>query len=40
MDEYAELAGRLSEAPGVTAIEVNISCPNVADRGKVFAVRS
>ena len=37
VDEYAELAGRLSEAPGVTAIEVNISCPNVADRGKVFA---
>jgi dihydroorotate dehydrogenase (NAD+) catalytic subunit len=37
VEEYAELAGRLSEAPGVTAIEVNISCPNVADRGKVFA---
>ena len=37
VDEYAELAGRLSEAPGITAIEVNISCPNVADRGKVFA---
>src|SRR5260370_29804820 len=37
VDEYAELAGRLSEAPGVTAIEVNISCPNVEDRGTVFA---
>ncbi len=37
VDEYAELAGRLSEAAGVTAIEVNISCPNVADRGQVFA---
>ncbi|HLX50570.1 MAG TPA: dihydroorotate dehydrogenase [Streptosporangiaceae bacterium] len=35
--EYAELAGRLSDAPGVTAIEVNISCPNVEDRGTVFA---
>jgi dihydroorotate dehydrogenase (NAD+) catalytic subunit len=35
--EYAELAARLSDAPGVTAIEVNISCPNVADRGTVFA---
>ncbi|MBO0777151.1 MAG: dihydroorotate dehydrogenase [Actinobacteria bacterium] len=35
--EYAELAERLSDAPGVTAIEVNISCPNVEDRGQVFA---
>lgn len=35
--EYAELAKRLSEAPGVTAIELNISCPNVEDRGQVFA---
>jgi dihydroorotate dehydrogenase (NAD+) catalytic subunit len=35
--EYAELARRLSGAPGVTAIEVNISCPNVEDRGTVFA---
>jgi len=35
--EYAELASRLSDAPGVTAIEVNISCPNVEDRGTVFA---
>ena len=35
--EYAELARRLSAAPGITAIEVNISCPNVEDRGTVFA---
>src|SRR5581483_3326936 len=35
--EYAELAGRLSDAAGVTAIEVNISCPNVEHRGQVFA---
>jgi len=35
--EYAELAVRLSDASGVTAVEVNISCPNVADRGQVFA---
>jgi dihydroorotate dehydrogenase (NAD+) catalytic subunit len=35
--EYAELAGRLSGASGVTAVEVNISCPNVEDRGQVFA---
>jgi len=37
VDEYAELAARLSDAAGVTAVEVNISCPNVADRGQVFA---
>jgi dihydroorotate dehydrogenase (NAD+) catalytic subunit len=35
--EYADLAARLSDAAGVTAIEVNISCPNVEDRGQVFA---
>ena len=37
VDEYADLAGRLSDAAGVTAVEVNISCPNVEDRGQVFA---
>src|SRR5699024_3718981 len=37
VDEYAELARRLRTAPGVTAIEVNISCPNGEDRGQVFA---
>jgi dihydroorotate dehydrogenase (NAD+) catalytic subunit len=35
--EYAELASRLSDAAGVTAIEINISCTNVEDRGQVFA---
>ena len=37
VEEYAELAGRLRGAPGLSAVEVNISCPNVADRGQVFA---
>ena len=37
VEEYAELAGRLAGAPGLAALEVNISCPNVADRGLVFA---
>jgi len=37
VDEYAELATRLSDASGLTAVEVNISCPNVEDRGQVFA---
>jgi dihydroorotate dehydrogenase (NAD+) catalytic subunit len=35
--EYAELAGRLRGAQGVAAVEVNISCPNVEERGQVFA---
>jgi dihydroorotate dehydrogenase (NAD+) catalytic subunit len=35
--EFAELAGRVAGQEGVGAIEVNISCPNVANRGLVFA---
>lgn len=35
--EYRELARRLADQPGVAAVEVNISCPNVANRGLVFA---
>jgi dihydroorotate dehydrogenase (NAD+) catalytic subunit len=36
VEDYAKLAGRLRGTPAV-AIEVNISCPNVEDRGQVFA---
>jgi dihydroorotate dehydrogenase (NAD+) catalytic subunit len=35
-DEYARLAQRLRGQP-VALVEVNISCPNVEDRGQVFA---
>ena len=35
--DYAELARRLAHAPALVAVEVNISCPNVEDRGQVFA---
>lgn len=35
--EFGRLARRLRSAPGVAAIEINISCPNVADRGLVYA---
>ncbi len=35
--EYRELAQRLADQAGVAAVEVNISCPNVANRGLVFA---
>jgi dihydroorotate dehydrogenase (NAD+) catalytic subunit len=38
--EYAELARRVGNSPGVTAVEVNISCPNVENRGLVFACDS
>lgn len=37
VDEYAKLAARLRIARGVSALEVNISCPNVENRGQVFA---
>jgi dihydroorotate dehydrogenase (NAD+) catalytic subunit len=36
-DEFVALARRLAGQPAVTAIEVNISCPNVESRGQVFA---
>jgi dihydroorotate dehydrogenase (NAD+) catalytic subunit len=37
LGEYAELARRVGHTPGVAAVEVNISCPNVENRGLVFA---
>jgi dihydroorotate dehydrogenase (NAD+) catalytic subunit len=37
VEEYVRLAQRLRNRPGLTLIEVNISCPNVEDRGQVFA---
>ncbi|MGA0209769.1 MAG: dihydroorotate dehydrogenase [Candidatus Nanopelagicales bacterium] len=40
VDEFARLAAKLRNVGGFDALEVNISCPNVADRGQVFACRS
>ncbi len=37
IDDYARLASQLRGRPGVAMVEVNISCPNVEDRGQVFA---
>ncbi len=37
VEEYAELTTRLRGAPGLIALEVNISCPNVESPGEVFA---
>ncbi|MBN1485024.1 MAG: dihydroorotate dehydrogenase [Chloroflexia bacterium] len=38
VSEYAELARRLEEVPGVAGLEVNISCPNVEAGGMAFGV--
>ena len=35
-EEYAEVAARLDELPGVAGLEMNISCPNVKHGGIVF----
>jgi dihydroorotate dehydrogenase (NAD+) catalytic subunit len=37
VDEYAVLARKMRNVPGIKALEVNISCPNVENRGMVFA---
>ncbi|MDH6131182.1 dihydroorotate dehydrogenase subfamily 1 [Kitasatospora sp. MAA4] len=37
LEEFAALVERLNGQPGVAGIELNISCPNTADRGLFFA---
>ena len=37
VDEYREVASRLTGVKGITAVEVNVSCPNLEDRGDMFA---
>jgi dihydroorotate dehydrogenase (NAD+) catalytic subunit len=39
VDEYAQLAKRLDAVPGVSGLEVNISCPNVAAGGAEFGAQ-
>jgi dihydroorotate dehydrogenase (NAD+) catalytic subunit len=36
IDEYVELASILSDAEGVAALELNISCPNIKEGGITF----
>lgn len=36
MDDYVEVAERISDAPNVHALELNISCPNVKKGGIAF----
>ena len=37
VEDYGILARKMRSVPGVKALEVNISCPNVENRGQVFA---
>ena len=36
--EYGLLASRLADAAGVSAVEINLSCPNAEDAGRLFAL--
>ena len=37
VEDYARAAALLAGAPGVVAVEVNVSCPNLDDRSRMFA---
>lgn len=37
VEDYAVLSRKLRDVAGISAVEVNISCPNVENRGQVFA---
>ena len=37
VDEFAKAASMVAGMPGLTAVEVNVSCPNVEDRRRMFA---
>ena len=39
-EEYAEVAARLDDVPGVAGLEMNISCPNVKQGGIVFGTEA
>lgn len=39
-EEYAEVAARLNDLPGVAGLEMNISCPNVKHGGIVFGTEA
>lgn len=38
-DEYAEVAARLTDVPGVAGLELNVSCPNVKAGGASFGTQ-
>jgi dihydroorotate dehydrogenase (NAD+) catalytic subunit len=37
VEEFVRVADRLRGAPGVVALEVNISCPNLEDKSRMFS---
>ena len=37
LEEWGELASKLRAAPGVAAIELNLSCPNAGGAGRLYA---
>ena len=37
VEEFTRVADRLRGAPGLIALEVNVSCPNLEDRSRMFA---
>ncbi len=39
VEEYGELSARLQSVSGISALEVNISCPNVKEGGMAFGTR-
>lgn len=39
VDDFQDVARLLRRKGGVVAVEVNISCPNLEDRGRMFATR-
>ena len=39
VEEYGELSARLNNIEGISALEVNISCPNVKEGGMAFGTR-
>lgn len=40
VEDFGKIAAKLRTSRAVAGLEVNISCPNVADRGQVFACRA
>ena len=36
LEEYAEVAARFDEVPGVAGLEVNVSCPNIKEGSALF----
>ena len=37
VEDFAKAAAALAGVPGITAVEVNVSCPNLEDRRRMFA---